>query len=63
MFSIWGLTGKSLFNLLRKGLYLLSAVSLVLVLLGTEEAVILDIGEFQIAELLALLEETRDTEI
>lgn len=34
-----------------------------LVLMGTEEAELLDIGEFQIAELLALLEETRDAEI
>ena len=34
-----------------------------LVLTGTEEAEKLDIGEFQIAELLALLEETRDAEI
>jgi HD-like signal output (HDOD) protein len=34
-----------------------------LVLLSTQEAAILDIGEFQIAELLALLDETRDMEI
>lgn len=34
-----------------------------LVLLSTEEAAILDISEFQIAELLALLDETRDMEI
>jgi hypothetical protein len=33
------------------------------VLTGIEEAEILDIGEFQIAELLGLLEETRDAEI
>lgn len=32
-------------------------------LIETEEAQVLDIGEFQIAELLALLDETRDTEI
>ena len=40
MFGIRGLTGKSLFNLLCKGLYLLWAVSLVLILPGTEEAVL-----------------------
>ena len=34
-----------------------------LVLLSTEEAAILDIGEFQIAELLALLDDTRDMKI
>jgi hypothetical protein len=34
-----------------------------LVLIGTEEAELLDIGELQIAELLALLEESRDAEI
>jgi HD-like signal output (HDOD) protein len=34
-----------------------------LALIATQEAEILDIGEFQIAELLALLEETRDIEI
>ena len=34
-----------------------------LALINTKEAAILDIGEFQIAELLALLDETRDMEI
>ena len=34
-----------------------------IVLIGTEEAEVLDIGEFQIAELVSLLEETKEVEI